>query len=463
MQKDDMSTSSLDMRPYKIVDVQSTVEAVEILNANCDAEQMSFDLETTGFDFIGDKIGCVTCSFDGETGYYIPWEFVNKRTLAKCLMSAKCLVAANGKFDCKFLWKNGVAEYKWTPTDDTMIFSQGLNSDRHKGLKSLAFFYTRFGGYDNMLDAVKKSLKVDNYMEIPHEHLMKYATLDAIVTWRIYKSECEHARRLDKKIPNDKLKDWTVERWYRDVMIPYYREVIELEYRGFYVNEDQRKRAADNLRTKISSLRQKLCDMWNPVLTQRGNPPIPVELNFFSSKQLGVILEQMGWPKVQESEDGGYSTNDVCQTEWKRLGFKGVDELGDMRSFNTALGSFVGYSDAFGKKFGWEQFVRAHDDGTFRMHPSVNVMGTSTYRCSVHEPSTQNIATYGEVGKMVKQCLCSPIMTPNYSVTDDCGKLWEGRGSDFLVTRRGEVRFCDLAEDDEILEYGRKTLFVEAV
>jgi hypothetical protein len=51
-------------------------------------------------------------------------------------------------------------------------------------------------------------------------------------------------------------------------------------------------------------------------------------------------------------------------------------------------------------------------------------------------------------------------MTPNYTVTDDSGRVWTGEGADYVVTKRGEVQFCSLREDDEILDYGRKCKWV---
>ena len=44
-------------------------------------EILSWDTETDGFDFIDGKLGCITLSFDGVEGWYIPWKYVDTEKL----------------------------------------------------------------------------------------------------------------------------------------------------------------------------------------------------------------------------------------------------------------------------------------------------------------------------------------------------------------------------------------------
>jgi hypothetical protein len=467
---DDLDPSKfIDMRPYTIVDVTTPEQAESVLKSLLNSEKLSVDLETTGLDFTVNKIGCITLCNDGVTGYFIPWEFIdekpsNRRLCLSMFKTAKVLSGANFKFDTKFLWAAKIGERSWVPTDDTMILSQAINSDIPKGLKPNAFRCTYFGGYDNQLDKVKKSLEIDNYMHIPHDVLVKYSTIDAIAAWRVLEYMVNQARWIDKKFVNDKNPDWGVERWYRDVMIPFYQDTIDLEYLGFNVNAEQREICEKDLKDRVASYRKTLVDLWNPILEKIDKSLlITDETNISSQLQLGKRLKAMGWPNVSPSDTGGFGTDDVAQIEWKRLGLPGVDELAKFRSLSTGLGAFVGYVDDKNKKYGWLQFMRDRSGKgiDWRMHPNFNVMGTKSYRCSVHEPSTQNLPNYDVLGKVAKKVLCPDLpMTPNFTVTDDTGKIWEGRGSDFVITTRGEIRFCELIETDEILDYGRRTPYI---
>lgn len=67
-------------------------------------ELLSWDLETSGFNCFKDDIGCITLSFDGVEGYYIPWKYVDPEKLDEILGNNRTL-GANAKFDVKFLKK----------------------------------------------------------------------------------------------------------------------------------------------------------------------------------------------------------------------------------------------------------------------------------------------------------------------------------------------------------------------
>lgn len=76
-------------------------------NKNRRGELLAWDLETSGLNFYKDKIGCITLSFDGITGYYVPWKILDYDCKVKLnqIMSNNRSITANGKFDIKFLWR----------------------------------------------------------------------------------------------------------------------------------------------------------------------------------------------------------------------------------------------------------------------------------------------------------------------------------------------------------------------
>lgn len=74
-------------------------------NKDRKGELLAWDLETDGFDFLHGRIGCISLSFDGITGYYIPWDILDfdcKEKLDEILGNNK-QVGSNLKFDYKFI------------------------------------------------------------------------------------------------------------------------------------------------------------------------------------------------------------------------------------------------------------------------------------------------------------------------------------------------------------------------
>lgn len=73
-------------------------------NKDRKGEVLAWDTETSSLDFLRAEIGCITLSFDGRTGYYIPWKYVNKKQLGEILKNNRQL-GQNLKYDIKLLWR----------------------------------------------------------------------------------------------------------------------------------------------------------------------------------------------------------------------------------------------------------------------------------------------------------------------------------------------------------------------
>ena len=73
-------------------------------NKDRKGDTMAWDLETSSLDHVTGTIGCITISFDGITGYYIPWKYVDTEKLDR-IMENNIQIGANLKFDLKFVWK----------------------------------------------------------------------------------------------------------------------------------------------------------------------------------------------------------------------------------------------------------------------------------------------------------------------------------------------------------------------
>ena len=393
IQKEDMSLKSLDMRDYEVKYIKTKEEVSAVLKSLMNSELLAADTETSGFHFIKDVLGTLQLSNDGEIGYVFDWENVDTRILRQVFKTAKRLTLANAKFDMKFLWQNGVTG--WYPTDDTVLLSHAINSNRTKGLKAAAIFYCgKFTGYDQELDNVVKRLKIKNYLEIPKDVLIRYAGLDPIVTWRVQKALDKHVAKIDKKFPNEKQPEWTIERFYREVMMPNANMVSEVEIDGIYVDKAIADESERTILNKIKELKKELAKLWK----------VPEDFKFESTKELGQLFEKMKWPCIERSKAGHYATSDPVLVEYDRLGLPGIKELKELRSYNVALKTFIN---------GWREAFVDHEDGTTRIHPNCHSFGTSSFRHAMSNPNLQQVPARGAIAPLIKKILTTPPEGPD--------------------------------------------------
>lgn len=431
-----------DMRPLNHHIVNTKEEFDQILKDNMNAEAVAYDTETTGLDTTRDKVVCLTITWNGQDGYFVPWNIVNKRLLVQNIESCKHRITQNGKFDCKIMWTNGLPFGSVEPTDDTGQLAHAIHSDRKHGLKPLALFHTYFGGYDLELDKFKKQTKIERYDKIPTEILSKYAINDALSTWRVYYAMIDLVREIDKKYPNEKMPEWTIEKWYRDIMMAVYPDFIEMEARGFYVDVEEQKKSQDFIKQEIKTIKEKLATAWN------------IDANTFefgSPKALGKLFESLGWPCIERAKDGTYATSDSVLSEYERLGLPGIKDFKTLRSDNVFLHTYLGEEEDDG--LGWNAYIRKEADGQHMIHCNFIVNGTTSYRNKGTEPNLQQIPVHHKNAKYVMKMITTPQIM-EYTVTTDDGKTYTGIGRELLKLKDGTLkRFDKITETDEIDSY----------
>lgn len=423
-----------DMRPYKIhitsnnQDTNSRIKrptSDETLEKLMNSELLAWDLETSGLDPKTNKIGCLTLCNDGVNGYYVPWSDIQespktRKLFLQCLYSAKHTVGANIKFDIHNVWNTLGDDFDlWSlqELEDVIQLSHAIHSERKKGLKSLALYYTPFGGYDDELDVFKKQTRVDSYIKIPINILSKYATLDAIVTWRVWHALVEHCNYIDSKFPNEKpLEDWSIFRWYNDLMKPVYKDFLYAEHQGMYVDIEYQAKVREKLFELIDKQKEKLAEIWG----------VDKSFQFESTDKLGKLFEKLGWPAIEINKKGLYATSEFCLLEWQKMGKPGIQELMTLREYNTYLNGFIGVpGEDRESSSGWEQYLFKEKDGSYCVHQSYGVCGTSTYRHNCHEPNLQNIPTHGKFAPEIKRCV-TPKYTYRYTLEDENGNKYVG-------------------------------------
>lgn len=394
----------------ELVKIETTEDFLILCRNHHGAEKMAWDLETSGFDFMTDRIGCITMSFDGRTGYYVPWNIVDRSALNDLLASAKMQIGANLKFDVRFLWRNGIPAARID--NDTVQLGHVLNEQRSNSLKAHAFFYTQYGGYDRDLDRYIEKTGIDDYTAIPEHIMIHYAAMDAVVTWLVHEALQRQLDWADETYPNEKLPEWTMRRYYEEVMMPAVNAFAEIEYRGVYTDKEKLAQSREYIWSEINRIENDLRALWG----------VDDSFDFNSTKRLGELFEQLGWEDLGRSKVDVYQTADVHLSKWAKLGHEGVKEFQRLRSLKTILKTFISAADDSEK--GWAQYLREHEeDSSNRMHPTFNVMRTESGRCKCSNPNMQNVPSHGEFAKLVKSCITTPDPSEYFLSTVDYASL----------------------------------------
>lgn len=472
---DDMSTPDLVEvgACYDTDKVKAVKDVEEFLNKHCNENICAFDLETSGFDQWKCKIRCITLAFDSKTGYYIEWKIFKDnpqlvKNLSKMMQSAKHRVTVNGKFDIKFLWVNGL-DTSIDVTEDAMTLCHCLCSGRKKGLKTQAFFWTPHGGYDHKLDLYRDALKKEgikdpSYYDIPKDLLFVYATMDAVMTVRVWLAGLARMHKFDQEYPTEKPIShtgghaYTSYEWYQFVM-KIYPIICHMEYEGLCVDEHVIELHRKVFRKKINDARQQLAEIFN----------VSPDFEFGSTTKLGKLLEEKGWPCYGKSAAGGFETSNDCFKEWTRDGLKGVQELKNFRKANVCLKTYLGdletkvnqKTGVVTKEWsGWPQYIIHHPDGSARIHCDFGVCATETFRMISKEPNLQNVPTHSDEGSITKMSFTTPPAPLVTVIAKDHPNLkdFEVTQLGVINTARGYVAALALTKDDKIVDIGDETV-----
>lgn len=452
-------------------------EVEDFLRKHFNEEICAFDLETSGFDPWKCRIRCITMAFDSAAGYYIEWKIFEDNPelvelLSEMMLSCKHRVTVNGKFDIKFLWVNGL-DRKVTVTEDAMTLCHCLCSGRKKGLKTQAFFWTPHGGYDHKLDLYRDNLKKQgikdpSYYDIPKPILFTYATMDAVITVRVWLAGLKRMHRFDEEYPTEKPIDhtgghaYTCYEWYQFVM-KIYPIICAMEYDGLLVDEHVVELHRKVFTDFLNKTRKQLAEIFGNLVIDGKR--VDENFEFSSTAKLGKLLEKAGWACYGRSATGGYDTSGQAFVEWRRDKCKGVDEITNFRKASVCLNTYLGN---FEKKVnqktgavseswsGWPQYIVHHDDGTARIHCDFGVCATETFRMISSEPNLQNVPTHSDFGSITKMSFTVPP-APAVTFTDNGKEYWLTQLG-ILNTKRGYVAALALRDEDEVVDIGEKTV-----
>jgi DNA polymerase-1 len=373
-----------------------------------DEKIMAIDTETNGLDFTVNKVHCVTMAFSEYEGFYIPWKEVVKHGITHFadFIKDKYQIYANGKFDVKFFMKEGVERDALHIDFDTLNAGHILNEIRRNSLKSHAWIYTNYGGYDKELEDYKEKFSIMNYSKIPDSVLVPYATKDPMITFQTYLKMKKQIEAIDKKFPMEN--GWSLSRYYYEIVIPAVNMFCDIEYNGTYIN-------IEKLTEEGIELKKKLEETEKEFLTYVGKTKEQLNINSFDD--IGRILEERKLPLIERNKKGLYFSNDEVLEKYAKLGYKEAEILSRYRTLSTIHKTFIGDKT---ENTGFWQYLKYHDDGSIRVHSNFAVMLADSGRCKSKDPNMTNIPSHGEWAEFVRGHFAVPnddyvFMSVDYS------------------------------------------------
>ena len=347
--------STLDLCPVRIPELKVEIikDPNEFLKQYIGKEmKVAWDLETDGLLYYKCRVICLTLSFDGKTGYYLPWEKIDPAVLTD-FFEGKYQIGANLKFDVKFLMLNGVENVH--VDFDTMAAGHVLNEMRSNSLGSHGWIYTYYGGHEVPLLKYRKANKtITNYGQIPQVVLSDYAAKDAIITYKVYEQELkllEEDREKRKGQPN--LYDY-----FFNEMMPNINMYTKIEMNGVYMDIERLDRF-------YAQLYQKRKELEEIIFSDVGE-----RFNLSSTQELAkVIRDVLHWPDLGEkSKAGDFLTGSDALDEWEKRGYTLATTLKQWKEISTFIKTFTGTPE--NPESGWRQFV----DSEGFLHPTYRVM-----------------------------------------------------------------------------------------
>ena len=364
---------------YKTIDsvdhtyiTADTTEAIEVMVAELQkAPLLSFDTETTGFDYFSDQIVGIGLSAEPHKGYYVPLSSANRaeriallRPLLENPVTGK--VGQNIKFDLLMLRSAGVEV--GGPLWDTMIMHYLVDPEQRHNMNYLA---QKLLGYqpieiESLIGRGAKQLTMDR---VAVELVAPYCAEDADITLQLY-----HAL-----VP--KLVEVGATDLYKTIEQPLIRTLADMEWEGVKVDVAQLADYGHELSARLVELEEQIRSL-------AGMP----DLNINSSRQLGVALFEVlridSKPKKTKTKQ--YSTEEeylVFLSDRHPI----VPLILEYRGVKKLLSTYV------------EALPALVNPKTGRIHTSYNQAVTATGRLSSTNPNLQNIPVRDDMGRRIRR------------------------------------------------------------
>lgn len=353
------------------------------------------DIETSGLNFLEDKIVGIGFALNKEESFYIPlykydeklipyWDQSTedeiKSDLHKFFTNETLKIAYNGQFDFKFIRKYLGLKRINNASFDVMLASHLLNENLNgmRTLKLLSILFTDMGGYESVLYNWLRENKItkDNMYQAPVEILGKYCCLDTLATYRLYS-------KFDIQLEREGLLHL-----FNTLTMPLQRVLMDVEYDGVQVDivhlqalESTNKKMLEN---QLSIIRGKV-----------GDP----NFNVNSTQQLADLLfNKLGCKVIRTTATGAPATDKATIEKYAKK-HSVLQDILDYKKKRTETSTFL-------------TGMKALLDKNNKVHTSYLLHGTDSGRLSSTNPNLQNIPREKNVknlyipepGKVMIQC-----------------------------------------------------------
>lgn len=356
-----------------------------------------WDLETKYLDPWNpeSRIICLTVAFECELNeyrsYFIPFKDIDFNLLNE-FFSTKKLVGNNLKYDTKWQRvKHGIKRESLNIFWDNMKGSHAINELQYNSLKSDAWIYSIFGGYDLELEKykIKYPKCKEDYSLIPKEILFPYATMDALVSLICYFAQQKEIDELDKSCPNTT--SWTIRKCLEDISMPAINMFTDIEINGMFYDWNKLDNLSKDFAKKLQEKRIEVEKILN----------VPENINIDSGPQLGKFLQSKGWENPGLSKSGDYLTGEDSMSYWKKKGRKEVDLINEYTSMKSLFKTYIGDKEL---NSGYYQYRKSDD----KIHGNFSVQMAESHRNKSYDPNLQNLPSHGELVVLVRANFSCP-------------------------------------------------------
>ena len=334
------------------------------------ADFITFDTETTGFDYREDKVICVSLSNMPRVAWVVPiygkdmreiWTPEEKIEVISLLKeffeSGTPFGGQNVNFDAMMLKGDLKIEVK-NIVVDTMLLHHTVDETSPHDLDYIIAQHTDIAPYSHK---VKSALpKGGNYSNIPEEILWPYAATDADGTHRsaialIHRAQVDDCISLHDRI-----------------MLPLSRVMAKAEWDGIRVDMD----ALDRLHEEYTDKRKETLARLYMMAGREFNPQ--------STKQLSQVLySELRLPIVKETSGGSPSTDAEARKKLKQY----HPIISVLDQYANLAHDMSNYLKGVDGKSGMLRYI--HKDG--RVHPRWMLHRAVTGRLASSDPAIQNI------------------------------------------------------------------------
>ncbi|HQQ39718.1 MAG TPA: DNA polymerase, partial [Bacilli bacterium] len=348
---------------------------------------VAFDVETTGLDPFSPDTKLLSIAFATENiGISFPIDLKYKGM--PLVNKSRILSQLNNLFQSK----------------DTIFVGHNLKFDI-KMLKSLGginftsnFMDTMIGGYildetavSNRLEAWLPIIGVENHkgFDFENEEYKRgsFESMDDIVNLLTYNAKDSLAtlylnNYLLDNIPEEQLDTMIT-------LIKLTRALVDIELNGIRVDVAKLQGIQQQLESELEEIHTRLLINPDVIGAAKKLGVEPKDINFNSSKQIGVIFEVGGYPIIETTPTGAIATGtQVLQTLITKYDIPFVKDLAEYRKKAKILEGFI-------KPYLTGNIIKS--DG--RIHSTFHITGTVTGRLSSSDPNLQQIPR----GNTVKQ------------------------------------------------------------